>query len=223
MEKNFKTKVSDALNLVVLVLATALIVFISIDTFTHRPFLSNPIYMRFQLLTCMVFVVIFFIQVALAERHWRYFGRNIFFLLVSIPYLNIISLFDLHLDAQQLYFIRFVPLVRAAFVMAMVIGYVSTSRIVGIFWSYVSIVVMMVYFASLIFLEQEQPVNPEINSYWSSLWWCALEATTIGAPVNPVTVVGKVLAAVLSVMGVIVFPLFTVYLSDIIKGYIKRK
>ena len=107
--------------------------------------------------------------------------------------------------------------------MALVISYVSTSKIVGIFWSYVSIVFLMVYFASLIFFEQEQPVNPDITDYWSSLWWCSLEATTIGAPVNPVTVAGKILAAVLSGMGVIMFPLFTVYLGDIVTKYLQRR
>ena len=113
--------------------------------------------------------------------------------------------------------------VPSTYAMALVISYVSTSKIVGIFWSYVSIVFLMVYFASLIFFEQEQPVNPDITDYWSSLWWCSLEATTIGAPVNPVTVAGKILAAVLSGMGVIMFPLFTVYLGDIVTKYLQRR
>jgi hypothetical protein len=54
------------------------------------------------------------------------------------------------------------------------------------------------------------------------VWWCALEFTTIGAPINPVTPTGKVLAAVLSAMGVIMFPLFTVYLSETLRKYLAR-
>ena len=223
MKNNFKKKLSNDLNLLVFALALALVVFISVDTFMQKPFLTNPVYMRFQLWVCVAFIIEFFVQVYLADNHWRYMWRNIGFLLVSITYLNIITQFHLQLDEQELYFLRFVPLLRAAFAMALVIRYVSTSRIVGIFWSYVSIVVMMVYFASLIFLEQEQPVNPGVPDYWSSLWWCCLEATTIGAPVNPVTVVGKVLAAALSAMGVIIFPLFTVYLGDVVQKYLKRR
>ena len=223
MKDDFKRKLSNDLNLLVFALALALVVFISIDTFLQKPFLTNPVYMRFQLWVCVAFVLEFFVQVYLADDHWRYFWHNIGFLLVSVPYLNIITQFHLQLDEQQLYFLRFVPLLRAAFAMALVIRYVSTSRIVGIFWSYVSIVFMMVYFSSLIFFEQEQPVNPGVPDYWASLWWCSLEATTIGAPVNPVTVVGKVLAALLSAMGVIIFPLFTVYLGDIVQKYLRRR
>ena len=181
----------------------ALILFISIDTFLQRPFLSNPVYMHFQLWVCIIFIIEFFIQMALSDRRWRFFRRNILFLLVSIPYLNIIAHCHVELSDQQLYFVRFIPLMRAAYAMALVVSYVSTSRIVGIF-------------------EQEQPVNPDITDYWSSLWWCSLEATTIGAPVNPVTVAGKILAAVLSGMGVIMFPLFTVYLGDIVTRYVRR-
>lgn len=219
---DIKTTVSRWLRWMVFVLSAALIVFISIDTFENRPFLSNPIYMRFQLWVCVAFILEFFTQMALAPRHWHFFCHNFLFLLVSVPYLNIVTQFDISLSEQELYFVRFVPLLRAAFAMALVVRAVSTSRIVGIFWAYVSIILLGVYFSSLIFFEQEAGVNPDITDYWSSLWWCSLEATTIGAPINPVTVAGKILAAVLSAMGVIMFPLFTVYLGDMVKRYIDR-
>lgn len=215
-KKKFEDVVIDGSRLLIFALSAALIVFISIDTFMQRPFLTNPTYMRFQLWVCVIFMADFFLQVYFAKRRWRYFFRNIVFLLVSIPYLNILSKLHIELGETELYYIRFVPLLRAAYAMAVVISYISTNRIVGLFWSYVSIVLLGVYFASLIFYQVEGAVNPGVTSYWSSLWWCSLEATTIGAPVNPVTVVGKVLAAVLSVMGVITFPLFTVYLGNIV-------
>ena len=223
MKKNLKKDISEWLRWIVFALSVALIIFISVDTFMNKPFLTNPVYMHFQLWVCIIFMVEFFAQVFLSDRPWRYFWRNIAFLLVSIPYLNIIAHYHVELGEQELYFLRFIPLLRAAYAMALVVSYVSTSRIVGIFWSYISIVLLVTYFASLIFFEQEQPVNPDINSYWSSLWWCSLEATTIGAPINPVTVAGKILAALLSGMGIIIFPLFTVYLGDVVTKYLKRR
>lgn len=221
-KQKIKGRISSILRWLVFALSVALIVFISVDTFLQKPFLSNPVYMRFQFWVCIVFIVEFFIQVYLSEHRLRFFFRNIAFLLVSIPYLNIITHYNVELTDQQLYFVRFIPLIRAAYAMALVVSYVSTNRIVGLFWSYVSIVLLGVYFSSLIFFEQENPVNPGVPTYWSSLWWCSLEATTIGAPVNPVTVVGKILAALLSGMGIIIFPLFTVYLGDIVTKYLKR-
>ncbi|MDE5979033.1 MAG: potassium channel family protein, partial [Muribaculaceae bacterium] len=82
--------------------------------------------------------------------------------------------------------------------------------------SYLSIMLLTVYFAGLIFYEREQPVNPGVTSYWDAFWWCSLEATTLGSSLNPVTLAGKLLAVVLSLMGIVMFPLFTVYLSSLI-------
>ena len=132
MKKNIKREISDWLRWIVFALSVALIVFISVDTFMQKPFLTNPVYMRFQLWVCIIFIIEFFAQVFLAERHWRFFWRNIVFLLVSIPYLNIITHYNVQLGEQELYFVRFIPLVRAAYAMALVISYVSTSRIVDL-------------------------------------------------------------------------------------------
>ena len=223
MKQKLKNDISSSLRWLVFALSVALIVFISVDTFMQKPFLTNPVYMHFQFWVCIIFMLEFFTEVYLAPDRWRYFRRNIVFLLISIPYLSIIRHYRFDLSEQELYFIRFIPLIRAAYAMVLVMGYVSTNRIVGLFWSYLSIVILGVYFASLIFYEQESPVNPGITDYWSSLWWCSLEATTIGASVNPVTVVGKILAAVLAVMGTLVFPMFTVYLGNMMSRYINHR
>lgn len=220
MKQKYENYLSSSLRWLVFALSVALIVFISVDTFLQKPFLTNSAYMHFQFWVCIIFILVFFTEVYLAPRHWHYFWHNIFFLLVSIPYLSIISRYRLDLSEQELYFIRFIPLIRAAYAMVLVVGYVSTNRIVGLFWAYLSIVILGVYFASLIFYEQESPVNPDITNYWSSLWWCSLEATTIGSSVNPVTIVGKILAAVLAIMGILIFPMFTVYLGNMMSRYI---
>jgi hypothetical protein len=75
---------------------------------------------------------------------------------------------------------------------------------------------LVVYFSSIIFYAKEAAVNPSVTSYGISLWWCCLEATTLGAPFSPVTVIGKVLACIVSLLGIVMFPLFTVYLSDLV-------
>lgn len=209
--------------MVVLVLSLGLIVFISYDTFTGTPFLSNPVYMHFQFWVCMVFIMDYCINVYLAPRRAHYAWRYLPFLLVSVPYLNIILWGGFKVSPHVMYYIRYVPLIRAGVAVAIVISFVSKNRIVGLFATYTTIMVLVVYFSSLIFLQREQPVNPQIDGYWTSLWWCSLECTTIGAPINPMTPTGKILAFVLSAMGMIMFPLFTVYLTSIVTKYFKHK
>ena len=59
-------------------------------------------------------------------------------------------------------------------------------------------------------------MNPHVTDYWEAFLWCSLQTTTLGSAIAPVTVVGKIISVVLSFMGVIMYPLFTVYLSSLI-------
>lgn len=221
---SFRRLFIDGLHWTVLLLSVLLIVFISYDTFKGIPFLENRAYMTFQLFVCLAFIADFFVELWFTPREGRgsYFRSRWLFLLLSIPYLNIVYGAGLDLSPQTLYFIRFLPLARGVLAMVIVFNYLASSKITGIFVSYVAILLMTVYFASLIFFEREQPVNPGVTSYWDSVWWCCMETTSLGCSLSPVTVVGKVLAVLLSLMGMIIFPLFTVYLSSVITRSRKR-
>ena len=154
----------DTLHVIVLVLSVLLIAYISYDTFQNIPFLKNRHYMAFQLFVCIVFIIDFFIELALAPDKWFYFKRRWIFLLLSIPFLNIINHYDIHLSSDAIYFVRFIPLARGALALAIVLGYISHNRITSIFASYVSIMVLITYFAGLIFFEREHPVNSMVTS-----------------------------------------------------------
>lgn len=208
----------DVLHIVVLVLSVLLISIISYTTFKGIPFLQDRFYMRFQLVVCLVFIADFFIELWLTPRGERhlYLRSRWLYLLLSVPYLNIIDGYNIILSPEALYFIRFIPLCRGGLALVIVLDYISANRITGMFLSYLSILLLTVYFAALIFYECEQPVNPGITSYWDAIWWCCMQSTTLGCSLMPVTAAGKVLSFVLSLMGMIMFPLFTVYLSSLI-------
>lgn len=218
IDSSHKKKILDVFHVAILILSVLLILFISYDTFRNIPFLENRGYMTFQFFVCMVFIADFFVELWLTPRghRGRYVRNRWFFLLISVPVLNIVDAYHLTLTPDLLYFARFLPLIRGALALAIVLNYIASNRITGLFVSYLSIMVLTVYFAGLIFYEREQPVNPGVTSYWDAFWWCSLEATTLGSNLNPVTIAGKLLAVVLSLMGTIMFPLFTVYLSSLI-------
>ena len=85
------------------------------------------------------------------------------------PYLNIINLLDIQLSHDALYFVRFIPLARGALALSIVIGYVSSNAVASMFMSYLSIMLMLGYFCSLIFYQREAGVNPQVNSLLDSL------------------------------------------------------
>ena len=210
------------MNFVVLVLSVLLIVWISIDTFKRVNFLENHAYMTFQFWVCIVFIIDFFVELGYAPDKWKFVRRRFVFLILSIPYLNIINQMDIKLSADALYFVRFIPLARGALALSIVISYLSSNAVTSLFMSYMAIMILVGYFCSLIFYQREAGVNPEVNSYWTALWWSAMNMSTVGCNISPVTVSGKIVAVVLPVAGMIIFPLFTVYLTDFVTRQVKK-
>ncbi|MCM1310304.1 MAG: potassium channel family protein [Bacteroides sp.] len=220
-DMRFITASLDAMRVAVFVLSAMLIVYISYDTFTGRNFLENHRYMQFQLWVCVFFIVDFFYELAFSDNKRRYLRTRWLFLLLSIPYLNIITYFHLDVTPGELYWLRFVPLGRATMALAIVVGYISKNRISSMLASYLLILVAFIYFGSIIFFNAERGLNADVSGYWSALWWACMDATTIGCDIQPVTAVGKVVSAVLACMGVLVFPLFTVYVTSLTRRLFK--
>lgn len=213
--------ISTTLYIIVLLLSLGLIVYISIDTFQGVNFLENGSYMRFQFWVCLVFILDFFVELWMAEDKGRYVRRRWLFLFLSIPYLNIIQLFHVDFTPNELYFVRFIPLARGALALAIVIGYMTSNRLSSLFKSYVVIVIMIIYFSSLIFFNCEHTVNDMVPNYGAALWWAWMDATTIGSDIYPVTVIGKILGVLLAALGMLMFPLFTVYITNWVQRYNK--
>ena len=201
-------------NAVELVLSLLLIVYISYDTFMQIPDLSNRNYMAFQLFVCIVFIADFFIELFLADDRRSYVKSRWFFLLISIPYLNIINYFNIFIPADIVYYLRFVPLIRGAYSLALVLGYFSANRAVSILTQYTAILAAAVYILALLFYYQEYGVNTNVTNFWDALYWSAMNMTTVGCYFSAVTPAGKIISVVLPILGMLMLPLFTVYVTD---------
>lgn len=219
ISQNTRSIIVDSGHWLMLALSLALVVYISIDTFDGSNFLENRRYMTFQLWVCLFFIADFFVELIFADDRWHYFRHRWPFLLVSIPYLNIVTHFNLPLTPEEIYFVRFIPLTRAIYAMALAVGYVSVHRITSLLASYLTVLVSLLYCSSLVFFYEEHSVNPMVGSYWDALWWACMNSTTLGCDIYPVQWPGKVLSAVLSMMGMIMFPLFTVYFTSLVRRY----
>lgn len=207
----------DALRWLIIALSVLLIVFISIDTFQGINFLESRAYMKFQLWVCVVFMADFFIELALASDKWRYLRHRWLYFLLSVPYLNLVAILHIPLTHEQLFFVRFIPLARGVLAMTIVVGAVSRNKLTSFLASYLVMLASFIYLGSLIFLYCESGVNPQVNDFGTALWWACMNATTLGCDIFPVTVAGKVLGCVLSVGGIVMFPLFTVYITSLIR------
>lgn len=210
------------IHMFVLLLSIFLIAIISIDTFKNIAFYKEPQFERIDLWICILFLADFFIEWYLAERKWRYLATHFLFFLVAIPYTAIINHYGITFEPKVEYLIRYIPLVRGGYALAMVVNWLTANKATGLFLAYLISLVATLYFSSVVFFVFEQDVNPLVNTYGNALWWAAMDMTTVGSNIIAVTPVGMVLSVLLAALGMMLFPIFTVYVTNLIQGQHQR-
>lgn len=202
------------LHLAVLAASIIMIVWVSEETLENKSFLTDYKYMHFQFWVCILFLIDIIVEWSVSPSKWRYICTHIFFIIVSIPYLNILEWCDISVPPRVMYLIKLVPLLRAGYVLAMVSEDFTSRKTLSMLWVYITWVAVTVYFAAMMFFVEEHYINPQVDTFWTSLWWAFLEMTTNGTNISPLTPSGKILAFLLSVEGLTLFPVFTVYITN---------
>lgn len=211
-----KEKIYFFLHVIVLVLSVYLIWTISIDTFNGISAFQRPRFMKIEFWICVVFILDFFIEFMLSDRKWHYLLTHILFLVVSIPYGALIEHYGWNFGAETGYLVRYIPLIRSGYALAIVVGWFTYNKATGLFVTYVVTLVATVYFSSLVFYVFEHGVNSGVTNYDDALWWACMDVTTIGSSIEAVTPVGRVLSVLLALIGLMLFPVFTVYVTSLI-------
>lgn len=208
-----------AINYLVLILSLGLIAFISWDTFKGVDYLENNLYMTYQLIVCMFFLLEYFYRIIISKHKVRFFFLAFPFLLISIPYLNIIEHYQIAVNHELLIYLCFIPIVRGLVALVMVVSYITKRMVTTVFMSYIFVIIPAVYMSALIFYVAEKDINVAVKNFWYALWWAGMSVTTIGCYINPVTGTGMVIGFFLSLMGLIMLPLFTVYSGDVLNVF----
>lgn len=212
-----------SINILVMILSLGLIAFISWDTFKGRDYLENNLYMDYQFIVCMFYLLEYFYRLIISPHKLRYFFWAMPFLLISIPYLNIIEHYNIDISHEILVYLCFIPIVRGLVALVMVVTFVTKKMVTTVFMSYLLVVIPAVYMSALIFYVAEKGINPGVKSFWYALWWAGMNITTIGCDINPMTGTGMILSFLLSLMGLVMLPLFTIYAGDMLNVFASKR
>lgn len=211
----------NELEILTVLAGIALLVALSVEIIggDHTHF-SRP-YLLVQLVVCIIFLCDFFVRWAASEQRGRFFGRHLFYLLISIPWLNIIHWSGGHLTHDWGMIVGLLPLLRAFLAMVIIVRWlVEGTRMRRLLAAYVFTVVVFTYISALVFYDYEQPVNDKLDGFGNALWWAWMNVTTVGAEIFPVTAVGKVTCVLLPSLGMMFFPIFTTY---VLQEYTHKK
>lgn len=213
--KPLYTRIIDALNVLVLLGALAIVASLSYDILTigrYRP--ESPLMLGIQLVVCTIFILDFLVRWIISPHKGRFVARNFMLLLFSIPYLNILHYSQIEVSHQVHYLLGFVPLLRGGYGLVMITRWFTRRSATSLMVSYLSILVAVTYFISLIFFVVERGVNPGVKDYWDALWWACMDMTTVGCDIVAVTPIGKIISFILAAAGIMMLPIFTVYITD---------
>lgn len=195
----------------------AIIVSLTLDVLCDGTYVMNPAYLAIQLTACVIFLTDFAVRCKVAKNKAHFWAGNWLVLLVSIPYLNIIYWAGVDMSKSLYLVMKCIPLIRGFWAMWLVVLWLGGRNARGVLLAYILTVVGFTYFAALMFYSYELNVNPKVDTFGNSLWWAWMSVSTVGAEVFPVTTIGKILAVALPCMGMMMFPVFTVYITTKIK------
>ena len=218
-----KQGIQLALHLSAFMLSLLLVISISIDTFQGVPFYKDVNYLDLQFWICVMLIILFGLEVYNAEHSWQYFGNHFLFLLLIIPYLTLFDWFGVALSPEMEFLFRFIPLIRGYIAFTIIAYWLLRDLTAGLLITYIVILFSFIYYCSLIFYVLESNVNPMVHNFWDCLWYSCMTATTAGCNISAMTNVGKVISVLLALAGMMLLPVFTVYLTDIIRtGHITK-
>ena len=207
-------KIVRLLDILVLIASAVIVVMVSYETLSTSSAYDVQTVLNVQLWVCVVFLLDYLANFFVSDSKWRYFRRNILFLLVAVPYMNIVDYMGIDLSHHASLLIRLVPLMRGGYGMALLIWRFNRSKMAKLFFTYLVSVVAMIYFGSILFYSVERGVNPMVTGYWNALWWACMDMTTVGSNIYAVTMTGQILSVFLAALGMMMFPIFTVYITS---------
>lgn len=218
-----KQSIHLALHLSAFMLSLLLVISISIDTFRGIPFYDDASYLDLQFWICVLLIILFAVEVYVSDDSWCYFGQHIFFLLLVVPYLTLFDWWGVELSSKMEFLFRFIPLIRGYIAFTVIAYGLMRDLTAGLLITYIVVLFSFIYYCSLIFYVLEVDTNPMVRNFWDSLWYSCMTATTAGCSIQAVTTVGKIISVLLALAGMMLLPVFTVYLTNIIRtGHIKQ-
>ncbi len=215
-----RKRLLHAMHLIKVAAGVLLLVAFSWEILEGKSHRISDTYLRIQLDVCLLYLADFLLGWLLAPYRARYFVRHLFYLLLSIPWLNLIAWSGVELSRPWSIASGLLPVLLLGMALYFLIDWIDEVYIHRLFFTYLCGTMLFTYLAALIFYEVEAGNSNELHGFGDALWWAGVNLTTAGASVIPTTTIGKLLSVLLPLVGMLFLPIFTSY---IIQRYSSRK
>lgn len=158
---------------------------------------------------CGFFLIEFFIRLFRAESKLQFLKWGWIDFVSSIPMVDFLR------AGRILRLIRLLRVIRAFRTTHNLMQHIFVSRAQGAFTSLAVLAVLMVMFSAIAILQVENVPESNIRTAEDAIWWAYVTITTVGyGDKYPVTLEGRLIAAVLMTVGVGLFGTFTAFVAS---------
>ncbi len=210
--------VRKILEMLLLVASILLIVGVTVEVVVGDKSHFSSWFLTLQFIVCTIFLVSFFVGLSEAKSPRRYVVRNLAFLILSVPYLNIMTWFTPELDRTTFMLAGASPVLRSLLAISIILRWtIRGNSAKRLFYAYTLAVCLFAHLSALLLYDIEYGVNPALTNFGDAVWWAWMGISTAGAQLVPISGVGRALGAILPMMGMMILPIFTGYILSIEK------
>lgn len=197
------------LNIIILVLSVYVLSALVVDSLFKLPEETSQLLQIFDLAICATFFVDFCIQFFKAENKLRFMRWGWIDLVASVPMVDALRI------GRLVRLIRILRVVKAFKSLKEFTDSFFLNKAQGTLNSALIIATLMLIFSSITILQVETDPHSNIATAGDALWWAFVTITTVGyGDYYPVTLEGRLIAAVLMTTGVGLFGTFTAYIAS---------
>ncbi len=201
-------------NVLILFLSVYILGALLIGVIVDLPPETQKLLQIFDFAICIVFFLDFCVQFYQAETKLKFMRWGWVDLVASIPMIDIFRI------GRLLRFVRILRVVKAFKSLKDFLDSYFENKAQGTLNSAIIVAVLMIIFCSITILQVERSPESNITTAGDALWWAFVTITTVGYGDHyPVTLEGRLIAAVLMTTGVGLFGTFTAYVASwFVKG-----
>lgn len=197
------------LNLLIIILSFYVLSSLIIETFFTLPKEISKVLNYVDNLICVIFLFDFTLRFKKAENKLKFMKWGWIDLISSVPTLDFMR------AGRLLRLIRLIRLIRAFRSTRHIVEHVFKNKMQGTLTSVTIISVLMLLFSSIAILQFETAPNSNIKTAEDAIWFSYSTITTVGyGDKYPVTIEGRIIAAILMTVGVGLFGTFTAFVSS---------
>lgn len=207
-------RLSNIFNTISLIASIVLLAGISLEVTEGAKDGFSSWYRTMQLIVCCIFFATALFRLIIPEYRAEHWFRDTIFAAASIPYMDILQWSGTELPHSAARILAFAPIVITIMATSVLLEWLIEGKKRRLMAAYILTVTMFTYISALIFYDCEIGINPKLTDFGDALWWAAMNLTTVGAEIFPTTTMGKIVCVLLPIIGMMFFPIFTVYVSD---------